>query len=381
MKLTMQPSDCVDRVILALVRNGDVEGARAYIREHKDPFQEFYDDEDEIRVQSFFADVPDLAAHGRSLQASLLTMAVMDQNMDMAHMLIEEGAMIKTWYRDVEAGKQVPVHAAIVHNDLATVKLLIESGADPYACLYGTTSIQTACDLKRLEILRWLLEDVGLDAGIAFKDCIPPLARMLDTGDPDIAVLRLLLAHGASPLEHRLHRSVDGCHDFFDHLWFIEKGDFSPEVLTVLLSSTAREIPTRSWLDEVERFIRQEADPAHIFDILSVQRRLMPYHKAYIRAIGVEQRESRPENANAIDRALFHVERDPRRTLLLHRTARRASTLAARRRQTAPRANAASASMGGIKRLRDADAEPTTCVSQSQKPQHCCAVPLEPAEQ
>jgi ankyrin repeat protein len=92
---------------------------------------------------------------------------------------------------------QTPLHDAVAHHDLATVKQLLKAGANPNAAarVDGVTPLSLACIEADPEIVDVLLK-AGADVNATLTDGATPLMTASASGN--VPVVRALLEHGAA---------------------------------------------------------------------------------------------------------------------------------------------------------------------------------------
>jgi ankyrin repeat protein len=121
------------------------------------------------------------------------------------------------------------VHAA-VRGDVAILNALLGLGADPNSTATGSSPLYTAVWYHRLQVAAALLAR-GANVNAIEPSGVTPLIAAAASGDD--AIVRLLLAHGAS-------RHVKGpCGTPLD----VARSNHHPSTVTLLLSTPSRPAP------------------------------------------------------------------------------------------------------------------------------------------
>ena len=123
---------------------------------------------------------------------SVLSMAILYNNIELVKFIIEQGTDVNSKDRD---GDGTPLYWACVQEDTEIIKLLLEHGADINGKIRdGETPLSRACYYNRTEVAKLLL-DLGADPNIKDAEGKTPLYWAFKRNHTEI--IKLLLEHGA----------------------------------------------------------------------------------------------------------------------------------------------------------------------------------------
>lgn len=266
-----------------------------------------------------------------------LTVATMRGHIEVMKVLIRAGALrTSAKFEKNISYHNLAMHVAVAQGNQAAAEVLLQGGMDPYAPVLRLTPVDTACSVKNVGMLQWLLHTVGLTVHSLQREYErTPLAFALDDLNPSTDIVRTLLAAGASvhggagAIEDQEPPSVLEC----------ANGKVqSPAVYLALMCSEPHIAPTDAWMQYLHTVVKN-APPRVLFDILRSRQKLHPYHITQLQAMERAIRQQYPGHADALRASMsWHT----RRGAVLHR------------RQTRDRARARQAARRQPKRGRSA---------------------------
>lgn len=266
----------------------------------------------------------------------LLAFAAALGDMEKVQVLVDRGALRGARVLQSES-TYLALHAAILQGNLPMVQLLVQSGVDPYAVVNGMSSVATASLYGTTDILQWLLQDAGLDAGAdtGAVNADPLVLTVLLSPNPRVPAIELLLAHGASVFQNVRFVAPTGTGgvQITSFLSQVTMANVSSAVMALLLRSSGGTAPNDDWMRCFGELVEQ-GDEGDVMSVLQAQTKLQGYHYRHMEAMCAHvAARGREDFAAALGRALFVKERDPRRTLVQFRSTTRPPILAERRRQ------------------------------------------------